>query len=157
MTADDGTFAVAGRHRPTYRPQRARTGRTVDNTVNNRDQLVLGPAGAEIPMAPATHDYCIMRDYARAGAPILLAPSPPPTPPPSQAPSPPSLPPPPPPPPPAQSSPTAVPLLSPEQLTQLVREIMEHFAQSRPRQTAHRPPPAVRKARMLEQRRSICI
>jgi hypothetical protein len=42
-------------------------------------------------------------------------------------------------------------------LTQHVREIMEHFAQSRPRQTAHRLPPAVRKARMVEQRRSICI
>ncbi|KAF8531594.1 hypothetical protein BDD12DRAFT_26362 [Trichophaea hybrida] len=28
MTADDGIYAVPGRHRPTCRPQRARTGRT---------------------------------------------------------------------------------------------------------------------------------
>ncbi|KAF8248548.1 hypothetical protein K440DRAFT_679160 [Wilcoxina mikolae CBS 423.85] len=62
-------------------------------SINNRDRLVLGTAGAEIPMVPAAHDFCTIRDYARAGAPILT-PSPAP-----QA----RLPPPPPPPLPAQS------------------------------------------------------
>ncbi|KAF8540928.1 hypothetical protein BDD12DRAFT_831577 [Trichophaea hybrida] len=60
-----------------------------------------------------------------------------------------------PPPPPAQLSRTYVPLPSPEQLTQLVQEATEHFAQPHPKQTA-RPPPAARNARMLEQQRSLC-
>ncbi|KAF8241605.1 hypothetical protein K440DRAFT_235641 [Wilcoxina mikolae CBS 423.85] len=61
-------------------------------SINNRDRLILGTAGAEIPMAPAARDYRTMRDYVRAGAPIL-------------------------PPPPAQLSRISVPLPSPEQFT----------------------------------------
>ncbi|KAF8243355.1 hypothetical protein K440DRAFT_664156 [Wilcoxina mikolae CBS 423.85] len=179
-------------------------------SINNRDRLVVGTAGADIPMALAARDYCTMRDYARAGAPILLPPSPSPSPPPFQVPSlepspasqpaplqtpPPARPsrlpvpllspeqltqlmrevsehfarswqygvdvsppppPPPSPPPAAQLSRISVPLPSPEQLIQLVREVTEHFAQARPGQTA-RPPPAARKARKLEQRRSLCV
>ncbi|KAF8531946.1 hypothetical protein BDD12DRAFT_16341 [Trichophaea hybrida] len=138
--------------------------------INNRDRLVLGTAGGEIPMAPAARDF----------------PPPPPPPPPAQSPPPPRtstpLPSPeqltqlmrevtehfaqslryevvvqdPPPPPPAQLSRTSVPLPSPEKLTQLVQEVTEHFAQPRPRQTA-RPPPSARKAQILEQQRSICV
>ncbi|KAF8243841.1 hypothetical protein K440DRAFT_32483 [Wilcoxina mikolae CBS 423.85] len=170
-------------------------------SINNRDRLVLGTAGAEIPMAPAARDYRTIRDYARAGAPILSAPAPVPTPlPPSPIPAPRARSPPPPPPlppgklsrtstpllspeqltqlmrevtehfaqsrrhevvqepppPPAELSRISVPLQSPEQLTQLVQEVTEHFAQPRPRQTAH-PSPAARKARKLEQQRSICV
>ncbi|KAF8252158.1 hypothetical protein K440DRAFT_633369 [Wilcoxina mikolae CBS 423.85] len=120
-------------------------------SINNRDRLILGTAGAEIPMAPAARDFHTIRDYARAGAPIL--PPSPPSPPPARSVL--SLSP-PPPPPPAQSSRIPTPLVSPEQLTQLVREVVEHFTQPRPKQTA-RPPPAARKAQMLEQRRSICV
>ncbi|KAF8241236.1 hypothetical protein K440DRAFT_688377 [Wilcoxina mikolae CBS 423.85] len=94
---------------------------------------------AEIPLEPAHRDYSTIKDYARAGAPILSAPSP------APAPSPASQPAPPPPSPPAQSSRTSVPLLSPEQLTQLMREVTEHFAQSRRHEVAQEPlpPPAV--------------
>ncbi|KAF8247974.1 hypothetical protein K440DRAFT_286346 [Wilcoxina mikolae CBS 423.85] len=147
-------------------------------SINNRDRLLLGTAGAEIPMAPAARDYRTIRDYARAGAPILSAPAPVPTPlPPSPvpAPSPASQPAPLQTPPPARPSRTSVPLLSPEQLTQLMREVSEHFARSRqygvdvsppppqppvpsPQKArpAH-PSPAARKARKLEQQRSICV
>ncbi|KAF8245023.1 hypothetical protein K440DRAFT_423366 [Wilcoxina mikolae CBS 423.85] len=145
-------------------------------------------------MALAARDFRTIRDYARAGAPILSAPSPAPAPSPASQPAPLQTPPParpsplpapllspeqltqlmrevsvhfarsqqygvdtsPQPPPPAQLSRTSVPLPSPEQLTQLVPEVTEHFAQPRPRQTAH-PSPAARKARKLEQRRSICV
>ncbi|KAF8241408.1 hypothetical protein K440DRAFT_681243 [Wilcoxina mikolae CBS 423.85] len=107
-------------------------------SINNRDRLVLGTAGGEIPLEPAHRDYRTIKDYACAGAPILSAPSP------APAPSPASQPAPPPPPPPAQSSRTSVPLLSLEQLTQLMREVTEHFAQSRQHEVVQEPlpPPA---------------
>ncbi|KAF8247276.1 hypothetical protein K440DRAFT_661560 [Wilcoxina mikolae CBS 423.85] len=142
-------------------------------SINDKGRLVFGRTCSEIPMEPAIRDYCTMRDCARAEAWLLLPPSPPSPPPARPVLSPPPLPPPsppasspaspawpaslqPPPPPPAQLSRTSVPLPSPEQLTQLVREVMEHFAQPRPRQTA-RLPPAARKARKLEQWRSLCV
>jgi hypothetical protein len=63
---------------------------------------------------------------------------------------------------PSRPTPTSTPLLSPEQWTQLLREVMEHVARSRqvkvdmqplPRYTA-RPPLTVRLERMREQSRS---
>ncbi|KAF8241309.1 hypothetical protein K440DRAFT_683589 [Wilcoxina mikolae CBS 423.85] len=143
---------------------------SIHTVINNRDRLVLGTAGGEIPLEPAYRDCRTIKDYARAGAPILSAPSP------APAPSPPSQPAPLQTPPPARLSPLPAPLLSPEQLSQLMREVSEHFARSRqygvdvsppaapspqkprPRQTAHwHPSPAARKARKLEQQRSICV
>ncbi|KAF8252878.1 hypothetical protein K440DRAFT_269580 [Wilcoxina mikolae CBS 423.85] len=107
-------------------------------SINDKSRLMFGHTCSEIPMEPAIRDYCTMRDCARAEAWLLLPPSPP-SPPPARSVL--SLSPPPPPPPPAQSSRIPTPLVSPEQLTQLVREVVEHFTQPRPKQIA-RPPPA---------------
>jgi len=145
-------------------------------SINNRNRLVLGPAGGEISLALAHCDYRTIRDYAHAGAPILLVPPPPPSPARSNLPLPPqpsacSSPPPPPArlvsparpvspaPSPARLTPISTPLLSPEKLTQLMGEVMEHFAQSwqvkvdlqpRPRYTA-RPPLTIQLVHMREQ------
>ncbi|KAF8252117.1 hypothetical protein K440DRAFT_665500 [Wilcoxina mikolae CBS 423.85] len=98
---------------------------------------------AELPMAPAVHDYRTIREYARARAPILSAPAPestllPPSPVPALSPpSQPAL---------LQTPPsarllrTSVPLLSPEQLIQLMREVTEHFAQTWWYEVVQEPP-----------------
>ena len=49
-------------------------------SINIRDRLVLGRAAQEIPMAPAARGDRTMRDYARAGCPVLSTPLPPPSP-----------------------------------------------------------------------------
>ena len=106
-------------------------------SINNRGRLVPGRAGLEIPMAPAARGDRTMRDYTRAGSPVLSTPPPPPPPSPSP-PLPPSssltAPPSPlarpvsPAPSPARPTRPSAPLLSTEQLTQLMQEVLEHFA-----------------------------
>ncbi|KAF8252862.1 hypothetical protein K440DRAFT_643999 [Wilcoxina mikolae CBS 423.85] len=103
-------------------------------SINDKGRLMFGHTCSEIPMEPAIRDYCTMRDCARAEAWLLLPPSPP-SPPPARSVL--SLSPPPPPPPPVQSSRIPTPLVSPGQLIQLVREVVEHFTAS-PR--TNRPP-----------------
>jgi len=143
--------------------------------INNRDRPVLGRAGQEIPMTLAAHSDRTMRDFARAGPPVRSTLPPPQSP--SQArsnsqplptsssltspPSPPARPVSPAPSPARPTRPSA-PLLSTEQLTQQMKQVMEHFARSqkvdvdeqpRPRYTAC-PPLAIRLERMQEQSRS---
>ncbi|KAF8254216.1 hypothetical protein K440DRAFT_635718 [Wilcoxina mikolae CBS 423.85] len=98
-------------------------------SINDKGRLVFERTYSEIAMEPAIRDYYTMRDCARTEAWLLLPqspPSPPPVCPVLSSPQPPL------PPPPAQLSRTSVPLPSPEQLTQLVRVVTEHFAQPEP-------------------------
>ena len=146
-------------------------------SINNHDRLVLGPGGQEIPMVPAARGDRTMRDHAHAGCSVHSTPPPPPPPSPSQArsnspplpksssltspPSPPARPVSPAPSPARPTRPSGL-LLSTEQLTQQMPEVMEHFEQSRKvevdvqpslRYTA-RPPLAVLPVGMPEPSRS---